>query len=109
MITHSVRESVHVFPRAAIGQPKNRSMEIIMSLSRPTLFASILVVGLGLLSGASPAAAYNLNFLNQMNPAYKNCVANVSAQLQPQYRNNGKIHDSIIDHCNRTHPAYGRG
>lgn len=80
-----------------------------MSLSRPALFASILVVGLGSLSGARPAAASGLDFLDHMNPEYTKCIANVRAQLLPQYRNDAKIHDAIITRCNSLHPAFGHG
>lgn len=80
-----------------------------MSLSRPALFASILVVGLGSLSGARPAAASGLDFLDHMNPEYTKCIANVRGQLLPQYRNDAKIHDAIITRCNSLHPAFGHG
>jgi hypothetical protein len=79
----------------------------IMPLSRLALFASILAVGLGSVSGARPAAAGSLDFLNHMNPRYKKCIADVRAQLLPQYRNDSKISDAIITNCNRKYPAFG--
>jgi hypothetical protein len=80
-----------------------------MSLSRSFLFASIFAVGLGSISGARPAAAGGLDFLNHMNPQYKKCVADVRAKLLPQYRNDSKISDAIITRCNSLHPAFGHG
>jgi hypothetical protein len=80
-----------------------------MPLSRSFLFAFILVAGLGSLSGARPAAAGGLDFLNHMNPQYTKCIADVRAKLLPQYRNDSKISDAIVTRCNSLHPAFGHG
>jgi len=80
-----------------------------MCTSRLTQLACVAVIGLGALLGARPAAAFNLDFLNHFNPEYTNCINNVHSQLMPQYRNDQKIHDAIIDACNSRHPAFGRG
>lgn len=83
--------------------------ETTMSICRPTLLASVLIVGLGSLVGSRPAAAINLDFLNHMNPEYTKCINNVRAQLLPQYRNDRKIQDATVKACNNAHPAFGHG
>jgi hypothetical protein len=35
-------------------------------------------------------------------------VNNLHAQLQPQYRNDGKVNDAIVTACNSRFPAFGR-
>jgi hypothetical protein len=47
-----------------------------MKASRIALFAFAAIIGSGsLVSSAQQAAAGSLDFLNRMNPQYKNCVA----------------------------------
>ena len=80
-----------------------------MKLSRVKLFACTVAAGLGAFAGAGrQAAAMDLSFLNRMNPKYKQCVNNLHAQLQPQYRNDGRINDAIVTACNSRFPAFGR-
>ena len=51
-----------------------------MKTSRVALFAFATIIGSGsLVSSAQQAAAGSLDFLNRMNPQYKNCVATTRA------------------------------
>lgn len=80
-----------------------------MTRARLTLFAAA-IASLGMLT-AMPrqASALNLDFLNHMNPQYTACINNVNSALAPQYRNDQKLHDRVIEACNRAHPAFGQG
>ncbi|MGY4305203.1 hypothetical protein ACVIJ6_002446 [Bradyrhizobium sp. USDA 4369] len=80
-----------------------------MSPSRNALVALVTAGAVGTLLGSGRnAAALDLSFLDRMNPKYKQCVANINAELAPQYKNDRKIHDSIITACNSRYPAFGR-
>jgi hypothetical protein len=80
-----------------------------MKTSRIALFAFAAIIGSGsLLSSAPQAAAGNLDFLNRMNPQYKNCVARTRANIAPQYRDTRAVHDGIIDSCSRKYPPFGK-
>mgnify|MGYP007076049198 FL=1 len=79
-----------------------------MSLSRNALVVLVIAATTTLLGSSQRAAAIDLGFLDRMNPRYKKCVNDVQAQLLPQYRNDRKIHDSIITACNSRYPAFGR-
>jgi hypothetical protein len=80
-----------------------------MKLSRIAFSACTVAVSLGAFAGpASQAAAMDLSFLGKMNPKYRQCVNNLHAQLQPQYRADGKINDAIVTACNSRFPAFGR-
>ncbi|MGY3449390.1 hypothetical protein [Bradyrhizobium sp. USDA 4353] len=75
-----------------------------------TMLVALVIAGAAaaLLSSSQKAAAIDLSFLDRMNPRYKKCVNDVNAQLLPQYKNDRKIHDSIITACNSRYPAFGR-
>ena len=80
-----------------------------MTFSRAAIFAAALALSAGALFGSSQqASAGGLDFLNHMNPKYTQCTSNVTAQLAPQYRNDRKVHDSVITACNARYPAFGR-
>jgi hypothetical protein len=81
-----------------------------MTASRLAALAFAALVGIGALatSPGEAAAAVDLSFLNHMNPEYRRCVNNTQAQLQPQHRNDRKIHDAIIDACSQRFKAFGR-
>jgi hypothetical protein len=80
-----------------------------MKLSRIAFIAFSVAAGLGAFAGlARQAAAMDLSFLSKMNPKYRQCVNNLHAQLQPQYRNDGKVNDAIVTACNSRFPAFGR-
>jgi hypothetical protein len=91
--------------RSCSGIPR----DITMQTSRFALLACAALVAIGAITATRPAAASSLDFLNHMNPQYTNCIQNVHAQLQPQYKKDQKFHDAIIDACNRAHPAFGNG
>ncbi|BAM93131.1 hypothetical protein S58_71660 [Bradyrhizobium oligotrophicum S58] len=80
-----------------------------MLLSRNALVVLVIAAAVTTLLGSSRrAAAIDLGFLDRMNPRYRKCVNDVQAQLLPQYRNDRKIHDSIVTACNSRYPAFGR-
>lgn len=80
-----------------------------MKTSRIALLAFAVVVGLGTLVGSvQQAAAGSFDWLNKMNPQYKNCVATTRANIAPQYRDQRAVHDGIIDHCARKFPPFGK-
>jgi hypothetical protein len=80
-----------------------------MNTSRIALFAFAAIIGSGsLVSSAQQVAAGNLDFLNRMNPQYKNCVATTRANIAPQYRDTRAVHDGIIDNCARRYPPFGK-
>jgi hypothetical protein len=80
-----------------------------MKLSRSAFIAFAIAVSASTFAGsAQQAAAVDLSFLKGMNPKYKQCVNNLHAQLQPQYRNDGKVSDAIVTACNSRFPAFGR-
>jgi hypothetical protein len=80
-----------------------------MTRSRAAIVALAAAVSAGAPFGSGQkAAAVDLSFLSRMNPKYTQCVNNISAQLQPQYKNDRKVHDGIITACNSRYPAFGR-
>jgi hypothetical protein len=80
-----------------------------MKTSRIALFAFAAIIGSGsLVSSAQQAAAGSLDFLNRMNPQYKNCVATTRANIAPQYRDTRAVHDGIIENCSRRFPPFGK-
>lgn len=76
-----------------------------MKISSLALFAFATVIAVGA-SAVQPAAAYDLSFLNRMNPQYTRCVANVRAQVRGPI--DRKLHDAIITACNAKYPAFGK-
>jgi hypothetical protein len=80
-----------------------------MKSSHIAVAASAVILAVGLFVGAArQAAAFDLSFLNKMNPSYTRCVSSTRAQLLPQYRDDRKVHDAIIDTCNSRYPAFGK-
>jgi hypothetical protein len=93
---------VHELHRAATSKGTTD-----MKASRITLFAAAAILGTGsLVSSGHQAAAFDLSFLNKMNPKYTACVNNTRSQVLPQYRDDRKIHDAIIDACARRYPPF---
>jgi hypothetical protein len=68
-----------------------------------------LVVGFASVFGPHSASATGLDFLNHMNPEYTKCISNVRTSMHYRDRNDSKLHDAIVNACNRAHPAFGRG
>lgn len=95
----------NIVPCAASGSHHMGHIDMKTPSFALAALAASVVIG-SLASTSQPAAAFNLGFLNKMNPEYRRCVANVRAQVRVPIDRN--LHDAIINACNARYPAYGR-